>query len=185
MVKDVLPGARERMTKAVEALRKDLTAIRTGRASAGLVDHVRVDYHGSMLPINQLATVAVPEPRLLTIQPWDRTSLGPIEKALQKSDLGITPTNDGSVIRLALPQLNEQRRKELAKMVQKRVEDGRVAVRNIRRDCHDDLRKMDKNHEAPEDEIRRTEDQLQKLTDQFVTEMDKAGKEKEAELMEV
>jgi len=185
MVKDVLPSARERMTKAVEALRKDLTAIRTGRASAGLVDHVRVDYHGSMLPINQLATVAVPEPRLLTIQPWDRTSLGPIEKALQKSDLGITPTNDGSVIRLALPQLNEQRRKELAKMVQKRVEDGRVAVRNIRRDCHDDLRKMDKNHEAPEDEIRRTEDQLQKLTDQFVTEMDKAGKEKEAELMEV
>ncbi|MGE0540037.1 MAG: ribosome recycling factor [Dehalococcoidia bacterium] len=185
MVKDVLPGAKDRMTKAVESLRKDLTAIRTGRASAGLVDHVRVDYHGAMMPINQLATVAVPEPRLLTIQPWDRGSLGAIEKAIQKSDLGITPTNDGSVIRLSLPQLNEQRRKELAKMVQKRVEEGRVAVRNIRRDCHDELRKSEKNHEASEDEVRRATDQLQKLTDQFVAEMDKAGKDKEAELMEV
>src|SRR5215471_2895347 len=145
MVKDVLDDARERMTKAVEALRKDLTAIRTGRASVGLVDH-----HGSMMPINQLATVAVPEPRLLTIQPWDRTALGMIEKAIQKSDLGITPTNDGSMIRLALPQLNEQRRKELAKMVQKRVEDGRVAVRNIRRDGHDELRKKERAHEATE-----------------------------------
>ncbi|MGD9892571.1 MAG: ribosome recycling factor, partial [Dehalococcoidia bacterium] len=134
---------------------------------------------------NQLATVAVPEPRLLTIQPWDRGSLGAIEKAIQKSDLGITPTNDGSVIRLSLPQLNEQRRKELAKMVQKRVEEGRVAVRNIRRDCHDELRKSEKNHEASEDEVRRATDQLQKLTDQFVAEMDKAGKDKEAELMEV
>ena len=185
MLKDVLPNARERMTKAVEALRKDLTAIRTGRASVGLVDHIRVDYHGSMLPINQLATVSVPEPRLLTIQPWDRTSLGMIEKAIQKSDLGITPTNDGSMIRLALPQLNEQRRKELAKMVHKRVEEGRVAVRNIRRDLHDELRRLEKSHEASEDEVRRTNDQLQKLTDQFISEMDKAGKEKEAELMEV
>ena len=185
MLKDVLPNARERMTKAVEALRKDLTAIRTGRASVGLVDHIRVDYHGSMLPINQLATVSVPEPRLLTIQPWDRGSLGMIEKAIQKSDLGITPANDGSMIRLALPQLNEQRRKELAKMVHKRVEEGRVAVRNIRRDLHDELRRLEKNHEVPEDEVRRTNDQLQKLTDQFIAEMDKAGKDKEAELMEV
>ncbi len=185
MLKDVLPNARERMTKAVEALRKDLTAIRTGRASVGLVDHIRVDYHGSMLPINQLATVSVPEPRLLTIQPWDRGSLGMIEKAIQKSDLGITPANDGSMIRLALPQLNEQRRKELAKMVHKRVEEGRVAVRNIRRDLHDELRRLEKSHEASEDEVRRTNDQLQKLTDQFISEMDKAGKEKEAELMEV
>jgi ribosome recycling factor len=185
MVKDVLPGARERMTKAVDALKKDLTAIRTGRASVGLVDHVRVDYHGTQMPINQLATVAVPEPRLLTIQPWDRNSLGMIEKAIQKSDLGINPTNDGSMIRLALPQLNEQTRKDLAKRVQKRVEDGRVAVRNIRRDCHDELRKLEKSHEASEDEVRRANDQLQKLTDQFISDMDKVGKEKEAELMEV
>jgi ribosome recycling factor len=185
MLTDVLPGAKDRMTKAVEALRKDLAAIRTGRASVGLVDHVRVDYHGTPMPINQLATVAVPEPRLLTIQPWDRGALGMIEKAIQKSDLGITPTNDGSMIRLALPQLNEQRRKELAKLVHKRVEEGRVAVRNIRRDCHDELRKLEKSHEAPEDEVRRTTDQLQKLTDQYIAEMDKAGKDKEAELMEV
>ena len=185
MLNDALPNARERMTKAVDALRKDLSAIRTGRASVGLVDHIRVDYHGTPMPINQLATVAVPEPRLLTIQPWDRSALGMIEKALQKSDLGITPSNDGSMIRLALPQLNEQRRKELAKMVQKRVEEGRVAVRNIRRDCHDELRRYEKNHEASEDEVRRQTDQLQKLTDQFVTDMDKVGKEKEAELMEV
>jgi ribosome recycling factor len=185
MVKDVLPGARERMTKAVEALKKDLAAIRTGRASVGLIDHVRVDYHGTQMPINQLATVAVPEPRLLTIQPWDRTSLGMIEKAIQKSDLGINPANDGSMIRLALPQLNEQTRKDLAKRVQKRVEDGRVAVRNIRRDCHDELRRLEKGHEASEDEVRRANDQLQKLTDQFIGDMDKVGKEKEAELMEV
>ena len=185
MLNDVLPNARERMTKAVEALRKDLAAIRTGRASVGLVDHIRVDYHGTPLPINQLATVAVPEPRLLTIQPWDRSALGLIEKAIQKSDLGITPSNDGSMIRLALPQLTEQRRKELAKMVHRRVEEGRVAVRNIRRDGHDELRRLEKNHEASEDEVRRTTDQLQKLTDQFVAEMDRVGKEKEAELMEV
>jgi ribosome recycling factor len=173
------------MTKAVEALRKDLAAIRTGRASVGLVDHVRVDYHGSQMPINQLATVSVPEPRMLSIQQWDRSALGIIEKALQKSDLGITPTNDGSVIRLVLPQLNEQRRKELARMVQKRVEEGRVAVRNVRRDLHDELRKLEKSRDASEDEVRRGTDQLQKLTDQFIADMDRAGKEKEAELMEV
>jgi ribosome recycling factor len=185
MVKDVLPGARERMTKAVEALKKDLTAIRTGRASAALLDHVRVDYHGTPMPINQLATVAVPEPRLLTIQPWDRTSLGMIEKAIQKSDLNINPANDGSMIRLALAPLNEETRRNEVKRVHKRVEEGRVAVRNIRRDCHDELRKLEKSHEASEDEVRRANDQLQKLTDQFIGDMDKVGKEKEAELMEV
>jgi len=185
MAKDVLPNAKDRMSKAVEALRKDLAAIRTGRASIGLVDHIRVEYHGSAMPLNQLATVSTPEPRLLTIQPWDRNSLGVIEKALQKSDIGITPTNDGSMIRLALPQLNEQRRKELAKMVQKRVEEGRIAIRNIRRDGQDELRKLEKSHEATADEARRSTDQLQKLTDQFIAEMEKAGKEKEAELMEV
>lgn len=182
---DVLPGAKERMTKAVDALKKDLVSIRTGRASVGLLDHVRVDYHGTQMPINQLATVAVPEPRLLTIQPWDRSALGMIEKAIQKSDLGIMPTNDGAMIRLALPQLNEQRRKELAKLVQKRVEEGRVAVRNIRRDLHDELRKAEKAHEASEDEVRRSTDSLQKLTDLTIMEMEKAGKEKEAELLEV
>jgi ribosome recycling factor len=177
--------AKERMQKAVEALKKDLQAIRTGRASAHLIDHVRVDYYGTPTPISQVGTVTVPEARLIVIQPWDRKSLGAIEKALQKSDLGITPTNDGSVIRLVMPQLTEQRRKDLAKMVQKRVEEGRVAIRNVRRDAHDDLRKLEKNHESPEDEVRRATDALQKLTDQFIGEVDKVGKEKEAELMEV
>lgn len=185
MIKDVQANAKERMQKAVDALRKDLQAIRTGRASAALLDHVRVDSYGTPTPLNQVSTVTVPEARLIVIQPWDRKSLGAIEKAIQKSDLNLTPTNDGSVIRLALPQLTEQRRKELAKSVQKRVEEGRVAVRNIRRDAHDELRKLEKNHEAPEDEVRRGTEQLQKTTDQFIGEIDKAGKEKEQEVMEV
>jgi ribosome recycling factor len=185
VITDVQAKVRDRMQKAVEALRKDLQAIRTGRASVGLVDHIRVDYYGTPTPLNQLGTVTVPESRLIVIQPWDRKSLSAIEKAIQKSDLGLTPSNDGSVIRLTLPQLTEQRRKELTKVVQKRVEEGRVAVRNVRRDAHDDLRKLEKGHEASEDEVRRATDQLQKTTDQFISEVDRIGKEKEAELLEV
>lgn len=185
MIKETLANSRDRMQKAVEALRKDLQAIRTGRASAGLIDHVRVDYHGTPTPINQVGNVTVPESRLIVIQPWERSLLSAIEKAIQKSDLGLTPANDGSVIRLALPQLTEQRRKELTRLVQKRVEEGRVAIRNVRRDSQDDLNKLKKNHEASEDEIRRATEQLQKSTDQFIGEVDKAGKDKEAELMEV
>lgn len=181
----ILPNAKDRMSKAVEVMRRDLASIRTGRASVGLVDQIRVDYHGSPMPINQLATIAVPEPRLVTIQPWDRGSLGMIEKAIQKSDLGITPTNDGSMIRLALPQLNEQRRKDLVKQVHKRAEEGRVAIRNVRRDAQDELKKAGKASDASEDETRRLTDQIQKLTDGFVAEIDRAGKEKEAELLEV
>ncbi len=185
MINDVQASARDRMQKAVEALRKDFQAIRTGRASTGLIDHVRVDYFGTPTPIPQLATVSAPESRLLVIQPWDRNSLGAIEKALQKSDLNLTPSNDGSVIRLTLPQLTEQRRKELTKLVQKRAEEGRIAVRNVRRDAHDELRKLEKSKEAPEDEVRRATEQLQKTTDQFVAEIDRASKDKEAELLEV
>ena len=184
MMKDVQRNARDRMQKAVESLRKDLQAVRTGRASPALVDHIRVDYYGAPTPINQLATVTVPEARLIVIQPWDRKAVGAIEKAIQKSDLGITPANDGGVIRLTLPQLTEQRRKELTRMVQKRVEEGRVAVRNVRRDAHDELRRLEKSHEASEDEVRRAMDQLQRTTDQFIAEVDKVGKEKEAELLE-
>jgi ribosome recycling factor len=144
MVNDVLGHAKDRMGKAEEALKRELASIRTGRASPGLVDHVRVDYYGTPTPINQLATVAAPEARLLTIQPWDRKSLGAIEKAIQKSDLGLNPANDGAIIRLAIPQLTEQRRKELTKLVQKRVEDARVSVRNIRRDGQDELKKSER-----------------------------------------
>src|ERR1700694_4905254 len=135
MVKDVLDDAKERMGKAEDALRRELATIRTGRASPALVDHLRVDYYGAPTPINQLATVTAPEARLLTIQPWDRKALGPIEKAIQKSDLGLNPSNDGAVIRLAIPQLSEQRRKELSKLVQKRVEDSRGSARKIRGRC--------------------------------------------------
>jgi ribosome recycling factor len=183
-INEIHANARERMQKAVEALRKDLQAIRTGRASTGLVEHLRVDYYGTPTPLNQLGSVTVPEARLIVIQPWDRRALGAIEKAIQKSDLGLTPTNDGNVIRLVLPQLTEQRRKELTRVVQKRVEEGRVAVRNVRRDAHDELRRLERNHEVPEDEARRAADQLQRTTDQFIQEIDRVGKEKEAELLE-
>ena len=173
------------MQKAVEALKKDLAAIRTGRASASLIEHVRVDYYGTATPLSQVSNVTVPEARMIVIQPWERNLLGAIEKAIQKSDLGLTPTNDGQVVRLVIPQLTEQRRKELTKVVQKRVEEGRVSVRNIRRDAHDEFRKLEKSHDATEDEVRRASDQLQKTTDQFIADLDKVGKDKEAELMEV
>jgi ribosome recycling factor len=173
------------MGKTIESTRRELAGVRSGRATPGLVEHVRVDLHGVPTSISHMATVNVPEPRLLTIQPWDRSQLGAIEKAIQKSDLGLNPSNDGNMIRLAIPQLNEQRRKELIKVVQKRVEDGRVAVRNIRRDASDQIKKAEKSKEVSADEARRAQDQLQKLTDTNVGEIEKLGHEKEQELLEV
>jgi len=184
-VKEILDHAEQTMRKSVENTRRELAAIRSGRASPGLVEHVRVDYHGTPMPINQLATVNVPEPRLLTIQPWDRSMLGPIEKAILKSDLGLTPSNDGHMIRLVLPPLSEQRRKELVKLVQRRVEEGRVAIRNIRRDAADAIKKLDRNSEISEDEARRAQEQLQKLTDAQIAAVEKLGRDKEQELLEV
>ena len=137
MIDDALMDATDRMEKALEALRRDLATVRTGRASPGLVEHLKVDYYGAPTPLNQLATISTPDARLLTIQPWDRGSIGAIEKAILKSDLGLNPSNDGTLIRLAIPQLTEERRRELAKQVRKQVEEGRVAVRNIRRDAHE------------------------------------------------
>ena len=185
MIEDVLADAKDRMVKAEDALKRELASIRTGRASPALVDHIRVDYYGTPTPLNQLATVAAPEARLLTIQPWDRKALIAIEKALQKSDLGLNPNNDGSLIRLVIPQLSEQRRKELTKLVQKRVEESRVAARNIRRDGQEALKKLEKNKEVSEDEHRRAADQLQKLTDQAIVNLERTGHQKEAELLEV
>jgi ribosome recycling factor len=184
-VQDVQTHARERMTKTEDALKRELASIRTGRANPSLVDHVRVDYYGSPTPINQLATISAPEARLLTIQPWDRKALAPIEKAIQKSDLGLTPQNDGAVIRLVIPQLSDQRRKELTKLVQRRLEEARVAVRNIRRDGQEELKKLEKSKEISEDEHRRAAEQLQKQTDQMIAELDRLGQQKEAELLEV
>ncbi len=185
MINDVLGDAKDHMLKSIDVIRRELSGIRTGRASPGLVEHVRVDYHGTPTPINHLATINVPEPRLLTIQPWDRGVLGAIEKAIQKSDLGLNPSNDGNLLRLAFPPLTEQRRKELIKLVQKRVEEGRVAIRNIRRDHSEALKKLERSKEVSEDEVRRAQDQLQKLTDGNIAEVEKLGREKEKELMEV
>jgi len=185
MIEDVLEDSQDRMKKAVEALRRELASIRTGRARPSLVDHVKVDYYGSTLPLNQVATVAAPEARLLTIQPWDRQALSAIEKAIQKSDLGLTPSNDGHLIRLAIPPLTEERRRELARVVHKKVEEGRVAVRNVRRDSLEHLRRLQKDEHVSEDDERRAQDRLQKITDRFIGEVDRLGQEKEAELLEV
>jgi ribosome recycling factor len=185
MIDDVLADAKDRMGKAVEALRKELATIRTGRAHPGLIEHLRVDYYGAPTPLNQLATINVPEPRLLTIQPWDQQSLGAIEKAILKSDLGLNPSNDGNIIRLVIPQLTEERRKELAKVVRKKVEEGRVAVRNVRRDRHDELRRLQREKEISEDAQYLAQEELQKLTDGFIQEVERVGEEKEAELLAV
>jgi len=185
MIEDVLADSENRMKKAVEAVDRELAAIRTGHAHVGLVDHVMVEYFGSMLPMNQMGTVSAPEARLLTIQPWDRNAMSAIEKAILKSDLGLTPSNDGQIIRLPIPALTEQRRKDLIKVVHSRVEDGRVAIRNVRRDGIDHVKKLVQSKEASEDEQRRAQDQLQKLTDRHIAEIDERGKGKEAELLEV
>jgi ribosome recycling factor len=185
MIEDVLRDSEERMKKSVEAVERELAAIRTGHAHVGLVDHVRVDYFGSSLPINQMATVSAPEARLLTIQPWDRTAMTAIEKAIMASDLGLTPSNDGTMIRLAIPPLTEQRRKDMIKLVHSRVEDSRVAVRNVRRDGMEHLKRLVQNKEASEDAQHNAQEQLQKLTDRYISEVDQRGRAKEAELLEV
>lgn len=177
-------AAEDHMRKSVEALRHDLANIRTGRASPALLERVMVDYYGSPTPIQALATISVPEPRLITIQPWDKQSMAPIERAIQKSDLGLTPNNDGQVIRLAIPQLTDDRRRDLVKSVQKRVEEARVSVRNIRRDAVDTLRKQEKDKEISADELHRGQEALQKLTDRYVGQVDEVGHEKEREIME-
>ena len=185
MIDDALLDATERMEKAAEALRRDLATIRTGRASPALVEHLKVDYYGTPTPLNQLATISTPEARLIVIQPWDRGSIGAVEKAILKSDIGLNPSNDGTVIRLAVPQLTEDRRRDIAKQVRKRVEEARVTVRNIRRDCHDQIRKLEHDHEISQDDLHRAENELQKLTDDNVKEIDKVGQEKEEEVLAV
>jgi ribosome recycling factor len=185
MIDDALLDATERMEKATEALQRDLATIRTGRASPALVEHLMVDYYGTPTPLNQLATISTPEARLIVIQPWDRGSIGAVEKAILKSDIGLNPNNDGTVIRLAIPQLTEERRRDIAKQVRKRVEEARIAVRNIRRDCHDQIRRLEHDHEISQDELHRAETDLQKLTDDQIKEIDKVGQEKEEEVLAV
>ena len=185
MIEDVLAESEQRMQKVVEALRRDLATIRTGRASPTLVDRITVDYFGTPTPLNQLASVAVPEPRMLTIQPWDRSTIPLIEKAIQRSDLGLTPTNDGRQIRLVIPQLTEERRRDLVKVVRRKIEEAKVAVRNVRRDAVEDTKKLEKEKRISEDELKRAQDRLQKVTDRFIQETERVGAAKEAEVMEV
>lgn len=185
MLEELLKSTEERMDKAIQALRRDLTSVRAGRASASMLDKVTVEYYGSQMPVNQVATVTSPEPRQLVIAPWDKGMLGEIEKAIQKSDLGLNPTNDGVVIRLIIPQLTEQRRQDLVKVVRKMAEESRVAVRNIRRDANDDLKKMEKAGDSSEDDAHRLQDRIQALTDRFVAEIDKMAVTKEKEVTEV
>ncbi len=171
------------MHKAIEALRRELATIRSGRASPGLVEHLKIEYYGAPTALSQLATITTPDARLIVIQPWDRGALGAVEKAILKSDLGLNPASDGTVIRLAIPPLTEDRRRELAKHVRKRVEDARVAVRNVRRDCHEQVRQVEHQHEISQDDLHRAEIELQKLTDEQILEIDSVGEEKEAELL--
>ncbi|MGI8423604.1 MAG: ribosome recycling factor [Chloroflexota bacterium] len=185
MLADVIVDAEKNMHKAIEHLEQDLITIRTGRANPGLVDKLHVEYYGSETPINQLASINVPEARLIVIQPWDKSTLSAIEKAIQKSDLGLTPTNDGNLIRIALPQLTEDRRRELVKVVHRRVEDGRVAIRNVRREAHDDIRDLRKENMATDDDVKSGEQRLQRVTDRFIAEADRLGVQKEQEVMAV
>lgn len=185
MADDVLGDAERRMQKAVEALKQDIASIRTGRASSALIERITVDYYGTPTPINQVASISIPEARLLVIQPWDRKLLTDIEKAIQKSDLGINPNNDGQVIRLAIPPLNEERRREMVKTLHKKLDEHKVAIRNVRRDAHDKFREREKKKELSEDELKRSTERLQKLTDRYIDEMDKVGKSKELEILEV
>jgi ribosome recycling factor len=185
MIDDTINDASRRMSKSVEATKHEFTTIRTGRASAALLERVQVNAYGTKMPINQLATISVPEPRLLTITPFDKSIMRDIEKAILESDLGLTPSNDGQLVRLPIPQLTEERRKELVKQVRALAEDGRVAARNVRRDALHHLKEAEKNGETGSDEVHRAEERLQKVTDENVQAIDAALKAKEAEIMEV
>ena len=185
MIDDILLDAEDRMEKTIVALRRELSGIRTGRAAPGLIEHLDVEYYGTPTPLNQLAGISAPEPRLLVVQPWDRGSLGIIEKSIRSSDLGLNPTNDGQLIRIAIPALTEERRKSLVRVVRAKVEEDRVALRNIRRDAVAQIKDLMKEKQIGEDDERRGEQQIQELTDRFVSEADKIGKQKEDEVLEV
>ncbi len=177
--------AEERMEKAVAAMDKDFSKLRTGRASSSLVDDIKVDYYGTPTPINQLASVAVPDSKTITIQPWDKGGFAAVEKAILKSDLGLTPVNDGKIIRIVIPALTEERRKDLVKVSRKYSEDAKIAVRNVRRDANDQLKKLEKDKTISEDELKKATDDVQKLTDKYVAETDKKCQAKEKEIMDI
>jgi len=185
MVSDALQTVEEKMRASVGGLRKELATLRTGRATPALVEHIKVEYAGVPTPINQIAGISVPEARLLIIQPWDKSSIRNIEKAILMSDLGLNPSSDGNVIRISIPPLSEERRQELIKVVRKRAEERKVVVRNLRHEVVNELKGMERDKEISQDEHKRTLNQLQKLTDSFIADIDQIGQDKEAELLRV
>jgi ribosome recycling factor len=185
MVSDSMQGIEEKMRASVSVFREDLAAVRTGHATPALVEHIKVDYAGVPTPLNQLAGISAPEAGLLIIQPWDRSSISSIEKAILKSELGLNPSNDGNIIRISIPPLSEERRQELIKVVHKKVEERRIAIRNLRHEAINELKNLEKDKEISQDEHKRAQDQLQKLTDRFMSDIEQIGKDKEKELMEV
>ena len=184
-IKEVEAALKNRMEKAISDLQHEMAAIRTGRASLGILDHIRVDYYGTPTPLNQIANLHVPEPALITIQPWDVSQIGPIERAIRTSDLGLNPANDGKIIRLPIPPLTEERRKELVKRLHGVTEHHRVAIRNIRRDGNEACKKLLKDKKITEDDDKRAHDEIQKLTDGYMQKVDQAAKSKEKEIMEI
>ncbi len=185
MDKELKKKAKEKMNHSIEFLKKDFSAVRTGRASLSLFDGIMVDYYGTQTPLNQVATLSVPEPMMITIQPWDQNLIPAIEKAILQSNLGLNPSNDGKIIRVAIPALTEERRKQLVKLVKKRAEEARVAIRNIRREINEELRKMEKSKVISEDVLKKSLNEIQELTDQHIKDVDRALKHKEDEIMEV
>lgn len=184
-MRELISTAESNMQKTVEIVKREFASLRAGRATPALLDKILVNYYGTPTPVNQLASISVPEPRLLVVQPWDKSVTGEIEKAILKSDLGITPSSDGNVIRLTIPQLTEERRQELVKVIKKKAEEGRVAIRNVRRDANDQLKAKQKKGEITEDELRRGQDEVQKLTDKYIKEIDRLLQAKEKEIMEI
>jgi len=185
MIDAVKDEAKEKMGKSINSLKSELKKVRTGRASLSLLDDIKVEYYGSMTPLNQLATLSIPESRLITIQPWDVSSVNTIEKAILKSNIGLTPSNDGKIIRITIPPLTEERRKDIVKQVNKMCEDYRVAIRNVRRDANDMLKQLKKDGDASEDEVFKAQEDVQKLTDEHIKMIDDIYKEKEKEVLEL
>lgn len=184
MSQNIKDGAKVKMDKSISLLTGELSKVRTGRASSALLDGVKVEYYGSILPLNQVASISIPEPRLIIIQPWDKQALVPIEKAIQKADLGLNPNNDGSIVRLAIPPLTTERREELIKLTMKLGEECRVAIRNIRRDANTEIKKEEKDKKITEDESFKTQEHIQKMTDEYVKKVDEVLKKKEKEIRE-
>ena len=185
MLNDVYEDARDRMQKALENLELEFKRLRTGRASIALVDGIRVEYYGTSTPLNQLATLTIPEPRTIMIQPWDTTIVGEVEKAILKSELGLTPMNDGKIIRINVPPLTEERRRDLVKVIKKKAEEAKVAVRNIRRDANEMVKDLKKEKEISEDDQFRAQDEIQKITDEFISNIDSVYNTKETEVLEI